>query len=156
MALPLDEAGYARFAEGFRFLTTPDQQKAIDAVIADMAMVKPMDRVVCGDVGFGKTEVALRAAFAAAANGKQVWIADRGRGEYDEHNNMLWADGFLSDISEQRLAQQQAGSNSQWDGVKKATQGHPAELHAGIGEGKQRQNNEGYPCMQPVFQRFSR
>ncbi len=74
MALPLDEAGYARFAEGFRFLTTPDQQKAIDSVIADMAMVKPMDRVVCGDVGFGKTEVALRAAFVAASNGKQVCV----------------------------------------------------------------------------------
>lgn len=74
MALPVNEDAFAVFNEGFRFLTTPDQQKAIDAVLADMAQPKPMDRVVCGDVGFGKTEVALRAAFAAAANGKQVCV----------------------------------------------------------------------------------
>ncbi len=74
MALPVNEDAFAVFNEGFRFLTTPDQQKAIDAVLADMALPKPMDRVVCGDVGFGKTEVALRAAFAAAANGKQVCV----------------------------------------------------------------------------------
>ncbi|WP_273452615.1 transcription-repair coupling factor [Nevskia ramosa] len=74
MALPIDETAFAVFNEGFRFVTTPDQQKAIDAVLADMAMIKPMDRVVCGDVGFGKTEVALRAAFAAAINGKQVCV----------------------------------------------------------------------------------
>ncbi|MDP3295209.1 MAG: transcription-repair coupling factor [Nevskia sp.] len=74
MALPVDVEAYARFNEGFRFITTPDQQKAIDAVLADMAVPKPMDRVVCGDVGFGKTEVALRAAFAAAVNGKQVCV----------------------------------------------------------------------------------
>lgn len=74
MALPVNEDAFAVFNESFRFLTTPDQQKAIDAVLADMALPKPMDRVVCGDVGFGKTEVALRAAFAAAANGKQVCV----------------------------------------------------------------------------------
>ncbi len=74
MALPINEDAFAVFNDGFRFLTTPDQQKAIDAVLADMALPKPMDRVVCGDVGFGKTEVALRAAFAAAANGKQVCV----------------------------------------------------------------------------------
>jgi transcription-repair coupling factor (superfamily II helicase) len=74
MALPVDEADYARFCAGFPFLTTGDQQKAIDAVLADLASSKPMDRVVCGDVGFGKTEVALRAAFAAASAGKQVCV----------------------------------------------------------------------------------
>ncbi len=74
MALPVVEVDYARFIEGFPFLTTPDQQKAIDTVLADLALPKPMDRVVCGDVGFGKTEVALRAAFAAASNGKQVCV----------------------------------------------------------------------------------
>jgi transcription-repair coupling factor (superfamily II helicase) len=74
IAMPPDEVGYARFCEGFRFLTTPDQQKAIDDVLGDLAQSKPMDRVVCGDVGFGKTEVALRAAFAAAAAGKQVCV----------------------------------------------------------------------------------
>ncbi len=62
------------FAEGFGFETTPDQQAAIDAVIADMKSGRPMDRLVCGDVGFGKTEVALRAAFVAVADGKQVAV----------------------------------------------------------------------------------
>jgi len=62
------------FADGFGFEETPDQGAAIEAVIADMAAGKPMDRLVCGDVGFGKTEVALRAAFAAVADSKQVVI----------------------------------------------------------------------------------
>ena len=62
------------FAEGFGFETTPDQQAAIDAVIADMKAGHPMDRLVCGDVGFGKTEVALRAAYVAVADGKQVVV----------------------------------------------------------------------------------
>jgi len=63
---------YEAFAEGFGFEETPDQRAAIEAVIADLASGKPMDRLVCGDVGFGKTEVALRAAFVALADGKQV------------------------------------------------------------------------------------
>src|SRR4029453_10984432 len=63
---------YDAFAEGFGFEETPDQAAAIEAVIADMTSGKPMDRLVCGDVGFGKTEVALRAAFVALADGKQV------------------------------------------------------------------------------------
>ena len=62
------------FADGFGFEETPDQAAAIEAVVADMAAGKPMDRLVCGDVGFGKTEVALRAAFAAIADNKQVVI----------------------------------------------------------------------------------
>jgi transcription-repair coupling factor (superfamily II helicase) len=62
------------FAEGFGFETTPDQQAAIDAVVGDMRAGRPMDRLVCGDVGFGKTEIALRAAFVAVADGKQVAI----------------------------------------------------------------------------------
>jgi len=62
------------FAEGFGFETTPDQQAAIDAVIGDMKAGHPMDRLVCGDVGFGKTEVALRAAYIAVADGKQVVV----------------------------------------------------------------------------------
>ncbi len=60
------------FAEGFGFEETPDQAAAIEAVTRDLASGKPMDRLICGDVGFGKTEVALRAAFVAAADGKQV------------------------------------------------------------------------------------
>ncbi|ANQ84861.1 transcription-repair coupling factor [Azoarcus olearius] len=62
------------FAEAFGFETTPDQQAAIDAVVGDMKSGRPMDRLVCGDVGFGKTEVALRAAFIAVADGKQVVV----------------------------------------------------------------------------------
>ncbi|MDQ8021401.1 MAG: transcription-repair coupling factor [Moraxellaceae bacterium] len=62
------------FAEGFGFEETPDQLAAINAVVADMRGGKPMDRLVCGDVGFGKTEVALRAAFIAVADGKQVAV----------------------------------------------------------------------------------
>jgi transcription-repair coupling factor (superfamily II helicase) len=62
------------FADGFGFEETPDQLAAINAVIADMRSGKPMDRLVCGDVGFGKTEVAMRAAFIAVADGKQVAV----------------------------------------------------------------------------------
>jgi transcription-repair coupling factor (superfamily II helicase) len=65
---------YERFADSFGFEETPDQQAAITAVIKDMTSGQPMDRLVCGDVGFGKTEVALRAAFIAVMGGKQVAI----------------------------------------------------------------------------------
>ncbi|XGA69496.1 transcription-repair coupling factor [Duganella sp. BuS-21] len=65
---------YERFADSFGFEETPDQQEAIDNVVRDMTSGKPMDRLVCGDVGFGKTEVALRAAFIAVMGGKQVAI----------------------------------------------------------------------------------
>jgi len=64
----------ARFAETFGFEETPDQSKAIDDALQDMATDKPMDRLVCGDVGYGKTEVALRAAFKAASSGRQVAV----------------------------------------------------------------------------------
>lgn len=67
-------ADYATFSAGFPFEETPDQQAAIDAVRADMLAGKPMDRLVCGDVGFGKTEVAMRAAFIAVHSGKQVAV----------------------------------------------------------------------------------
>ncbi|MCG2584577.1 transcription-repair coupling factor [Massilia sp. TS11] len=65
---------YEAFAESFGFEETPDQAEAIRAVMQDMTSGKPMDRLVCGDVGFGKTEVALRAAFIAVMGGKQVAI----------------------------------------------------------------------------------
>ncbi|WP_422016259.1 transcription-repair coupling factor [Roseateles sp.] len=65
---------YEAFAASFGFEETPDQRAAIHAVIQDMISPKPMDRLVCGDVGFGKTEVALRAAFVAVMGGKQVAI----------------------------------------------------------------------------------
>ncbi|MCL6469767.1 MAG: DEAD/DEAH box helicase, partial [Ralstonia sp.] len=73
-AFPLTPEDYATFAESFGFEETPDQAAAIAAVIADRTSGKPMDRLVCGDVGFGKTEVALRAAFVAVMGGKQVAI----------------------------------------------------------------------------------
>ncbi|NDY94707.1 transcription-repair coupling factor [Wenzhouxiangella limi] len=73
-AYGLDRGLYARFAAGFEYEETDDQQRAIDAVLADLASDQPMDRVVCGDVGFGKTEVALRAAFAVVDSGRQVVI----------------------------------------------------------------------------------
>lgn len=63
---------YEEFARGFPYEETPDQRRAIEDVMADMGSPKPMDRIVCGDVGFGKTEVAMRAAFRAVMDGKQV------------------------------------------------------------------------------------
>jgi transcription-repair coupling factor (superfamily II helicase) len=71
-AFRLDEKLYAEFAAGFPYEETPDQQNAIEAVLGDLTSPMPMDRVVCGDVGFGKTEVALRAAFVAVQAGRQV------------------------------------------------------------------------------------
>lgn len=68
------EADYRAFENGFPFEPTEDQERTINEVLADLASSNPMDRVVCGDVGFGKTEVALRATFAAVHGGKQVAI----------------------------------------------------------------------------------
>jgi len=73
-AFPLDPKMYAEFCAGFPYEETPDQLSAIEAVLADLASERPMDRVVCGDVGFGKTEVAMRAAFVAVQAGKQVAV----------------------------------------------------------------------------------
>jgi transcription-repair coupling factor (superfamily II helicase) len=74
LALPVDRSMYEPFAATFPFEETPDQLTAIESVIADLGQAQPMDRVVCGDVGFGKTEVAVRAAFVAATAGKQVAV----------------------------------------------------------------------------------
>jgi len=71
---PIDENEYASFCNSFPFEETPDQETTIHAVLEDLRSPQPMDRVVCGDVGFGKTEVAMRAAFAVANTGKQVAI----------------------------------------------------------------------------------
>ncbi|MDP6190075.1 MAG: CarD family transcriptional regulator, partial [Gammaproteobacteria bacterium] len=73
-AYPRPDESYEAFAAAFPFEETPDQEQAIAAVIKDMLADQPMDRLVCGDVGFGKTEVAMRAAFIAATGGKQVAI----------------------------------------------------------------------------------
>ncbi len=72
--LKLDEASYHRFVMQFPFEETEDQQTAIDRVLDDLESTRPMDRVVCGDVGFGKTEVALRSAFVAVQAGHQVAV----------------------------------------------------------------------------------
>ncbi|EMT1205200.1 transcription-repair coupling factor [Neisseria gonorrhoeae] len=70
----INESDYQAFADGFGYEETEDQAAAIAAVIKDLTQAKPMDRLVCGDVGFGKTEVALRAAFVAVMGGKQVAV----------------------------------------------------------------------------------
>jgi transcription-repair coupling factor (superfamily II helicase) len=72
--LSVDTGLYDEFCAGFPYEETDDQQAAIAAVLADLVSGKPMDRLICGDVGFGKTEVALRAAFTTAMNGKQVAV----------------------------------------------------------------------------------
>ncbi|HXS51732.1 MAG TPA: transcription-repair coupling factor [Usitatibacter sp.] len=73
-AFPLKLQDYEAFTATFPFEETPDQAEAIQSVIVDMTLGRPMDRLICGDVGFGKTEVAMRAAFIAVAAGKQVAI----------------------------------------------------------------------------------
>ena len=71
---PIPDLNYDQFARAFPFEETPDQESAIENVISDMVSEKSMDRLICGDVGFGKTEVAMRAAFIAIQSGKQVAI----------------------------------------------------------------------------------
>ncbi|MDA0789952.1 MAG: transcription-repair coupling factor [Proteobacteria bacterium] len=73
-AYPAPDEAYEQFAATFPFEETPDQQTAIENVIADMVAERSMDRLICGDVGFGKTEVAMRAAFLAVQSGKQVAV----------------------------------------------------------------------------------
>jgi transcription-repair coupling factor (superfamily II helicase) len=74
LALGASELDYQTFVNGFPFEETADQAEAIRQVLADLGAERPMDRIVCGDVGFGKTEVAMRAAFAATQAGKQVAV----------------------------------------------------------------------------------
>ncbi|APV35774.1 transcription-repair coupling factor [Acinetobacter soli] len=73
-AFELDHSLYMQFSSGFAYEETLDQANAIEATLHDMQLAKPMDRLVCGDVGFGKTEVAMRAAFVAVQNNKQVAV----------------------------------------------------------------------------------
>ena len=74
ISFELDQSLYMQFASGFAYEETLDQANAIEATLHDMQLAKPMDRLVCGDVGFGKTEVAMRAAFLAVQNNKQVAV----------------------------------------------------------------------------------
>ena len=71
-AFPKPDDSYQAFCDAFPYEETPDQEQTIKAVLSDMMADQPMDRLVCGDVGFGKTEVAMRAAFMAVNGGKQV------------------------------------------------------------------------------------
>ena len=73
-AHPYNQLDYDNFATGFPFELTEDQATAIEATLADLSAKQPMDRLICGDVGFGKTEVALRAAFAITSAGSQVAV----------------------------------------------------------------------------------
>ena len=73
-AFKVEDAEYLAFSAAFPFEETPDQETAIEALYQDMLSPQPMDRVICGDVGFGKTEVAMRAAFVAVQSGKQVAV----------------------------------------------------------------------------------
>ncbi|MDQ8936017.1 transcription-repair coupling factor [Acinetobacter rudis] len=74
MSFELEQSAYMQFAASFAYEETLDQANAIEATLHDMQLAKPMDRLVCGDVGFGKTEVAMRAAFVAVQNNKQVAV----------------------------------------------------------------------------------
>ncbi|MCJ8161785.1 transcription-repair coupling factor [Acinetobacter zhairhuonensis] len=74
ISFELDHSLYMQFVSGFAYEETLDQANAIEATLHDMQLAKPMDRLVCGDVGFGKTEVAMRAAFVAVQNNKQVAV----------------------------------------------------------------------------------
>src|SRR5207253_6610284 len=72
IAYDLSNEWLQQLEASFPYRETPDQENAIEAVKEDLEAARPMDRLVCGDVGFGKTEIAVRAAFAAAVNGKQT------------------------------------------------------------------------------------
>ncbi|MFM9912505.1 MAG: transcription-repair coupling factor [Methylophilaceae bacterium] len=112
-AFKLSLADYERFADGFPFEETPDQEAAIEAVISDMQSGRPMDRLVCGDVGFGKTEVALRAAFIAVMGGRQVAVLVPTTLLAEQHFNNF-SDRFaewpikVAEISRFRSAKEQA------------------------------------------------
>jgi transcription-repair coupling factor (superfamily II helicase) len=114
-AFKINLQDYERFIDGFPFEVTEDQLTAINAVINDMESQKPMDRLICGDVGFGKTEVALRAAFIAANDGKQVAILVPTTLLAEQHfNNFM--DRFsdspikIAEISRFKSKKEQAGS----------------------------------------------
>lgn len=112
-AFTLSLQDYEAFSEGFPFEETPDQLEAIENVIKDMQSGRPMDRLVCGDVGFGKTEVALRAAFVAVMGGRQVAVLVPTTLLAEQHFNNF-TDRFaewpikVAEISRFRTAKEQA------------------------------------------------
>ena len=112
-AFKLSLQDYEAFCEGFPFEETPDQLEAIENVIKDMQSGRPMDRLVCGDVGFGKTEVALRAAFVAVMGGRQVAVLVPTTLLAEQHYN-TFTDRFaewpikIAEISRFRTSKEQA------------------------------------------------
>ncbi len=116
-AFTLQQHDYEAFAESFPFEETPDQANAINATLEDLKSGKPMDRLICGDVGFGKTEVALRAAFVAVSDGKQVAVLVPTTLLAEQHFN-TFSDRFadwpvkIAELSRFRSAQEQAQSMS--------------------------------------------
>ena len=118
-AFKLKQHDYEAFCEGFPFEETADQASAINAVLEDLKSGKPMDRLICGDVGFGKTEVALRAAFVAVADGKQVAVLVPTTLLTEQHFN-TFSDRFaqiedmwpvkIAELSRFRSAREQAGA----------------------------------------------
>ncbi|MGZ8228856.1 MAG: transcription-repair coupling factor [Burkholderiales bacterium] len=112
-AFDLKQHDYEAFSETFPFEETPDQAAAISATLEDLKSGKPMDRLVCGDVGFGKTEVALRAAFVAVADGKQAAVLVPTTLLAEQHFN-TFSDRFanwpvkIAELSRFRSAQEQS------------------------------------------------
>jgi transcription-repair coupling factor (superfamily II helicase) len=122
-ALPSKELEYQAFTNSFPFEETADQAEAIRQVLQDLASEKPMDRVVCGDVGFGKTEVAMRAAFVAAQAGKQVAVLVPTTLLAEQHTNNF-RDRFADwPVRIESLSRFRTGkeSNAVLDGVERGT-----------------------------------
>jgi transcription-repair coupling factor (superfamily II helicase) len=122
-ALPSKEIEYQAFVSTFPFEETEDQAEAIRQVLGDLAQEKPMDRVVCGDVGFGKTEVAMRAAFVAAQAGKQVAVLVPTTLLAEQHANNF-RDRFADwPVRIESLSRFRTGkeSNAVIDGIEKGT-----------------------------------
>ncbi len=122
-ALASKELEYQAFASSFPFEETADQAEAIRQVMQDLASEKPMDRVVCGDVGFGKTEVAMRAAFVAAQSGKQVAVLVPTTLLAEQHTNNF-RDRFAEwPVRIESLSRFRTGkeSNAVIDGIEKGT-----------------------------------
>jgi transcription-repair coupling factor (superfamily II helicase) len=122
-SLPTKELEYQAFASSFPFEETADQAEAIRQVMQDLASEKPMDRVVCGDVGFGKTEVAMRAAFIAAQAGKQVVVLAPTTLLVEQHTNNF-RDRFADwPVRIESLSRFRSGkeSNAVLEGIEKGT-----------------------------------
>ena len=85
--LKIDDESFEKFNDDFPYIETPDQLSAIDSIRNDIKLIKPMNRVLCGDVGFGKTEVAMRSSYISVFSNKQVVIVTPSTVLCDQHNN---------------------------------------------------------------------